>query len=312
VLAVLSSCADDSSDVPVAAPGSTVASTSGPSTSGPSTSGPSTTILSAAPPDDIVSASPFRYRLDWAAGVFQVRLHNGGPVPLAIRGVQFVWDGLTTPVAERHDTVVPGLTLDFPVAVAPATCHERMPDLGDAVVRLTLDGGTVLDVPVFDVDGVAQQLYLDDCERQMIESQVTIEWADLHDEQFEGRTVTGGSIRLRRGEASGEVRLLSVGNTILFVVDTPGSRPGQPTATLPVGEDEVAVPVRILENRCDSHARSESSQSFRFFGEVDLGDGVARQYTILPTPDDQVQIRARFEAGCDALGDTGFVGQADE
>jgi hypothetical protein len=301
VLAVPSSCADDTSDVPVASLAPTTASTPA----------PSTTTIPAAPPADVVSASPFQYRLDWAAGVFQVRLHNGGSDPLAIRGVQFVWDGFTTDVAERHDTLVPGLTLDFPVGVAPATCHERMPDPAEAVVRLTLDGGAVLDVPVFDVDGVAQQLYLDDCERQMIESEVTIEWADLHDEQFEGRTVTGGSIRLRRGEASGEVRLLSVSNTILFVVDTPGSHPGEPVAVLPVGEDEVAVPIRILENRCDSHARSESSQSFRFFGEVDLADGVVRQYTIMPTHDDQLQIRARFEAGCEALGDTGFVGQDD-
>jgi hypothetical protein len=74
----------------------------------------------------------------------------------------------------------------------------------------------------------------------------------------------------------------------------------------------VSVPIRILENRCDSHARSESSQSFRFFGDVDLGDGVARPYTILPTRDQQLQIRATFEAGCEALGDTGFVGQDDE
>jgi hypothetical protein len=187
-----------------------------------------------------------------------------------------------------------------------------MPDPASAIVRLTLEGGSVLDVPVFDVDGVAQQLYLDDCERQMIESQVSIGWADLGDEQFEGRTVTGGSIRLVRGEAPGEVRLLSISNTVLFVVDTPRSRPGEAIATLPVGEDEVTVPIRILENRCDSHARSESSQSFRFFGEVDLGDGAVHQYTILPTPDDQVQIRARFEAGCAALGDTGFVGQDDQ
>jgi hypothetical protein len=71
------------------------------------------------------------------------------------------------------------------------------------------------------------------------------------------------------------------------------------------------VPIRITENRCDAHARSESSQSFRFFGEVDLGDGQVRQYTILPTPDDQLKMRARLEAGCAILEDTGFLGGQD-
>jgi hypothetical protein len=222
-----------------------------------------------------------------------------------------VWDGFTTPVAERHDTLPAGLTLDFPVQVAPARCSDPMPDVSRAVVRLTLDTGSTLDVPVFDTDGVAQQIYLDDCERQMIESQVTIEWADLRDEMYEGRLVTGGAIRLRRGTATGQVTLRSVSNTVLFLLQTVESAPDQPVAVLPADRDEVVVPVRIVENRCDSHARSESSQSFRFFGQVDLGDGVEHEYTLLPTPDDQVRIRARFEAGCAALGDTGFVGQDD-
>lgn len=228
--------------------------------------------------------------------------------------MQFVWDGFTTPVAERHDSMVPGLTLDFPVQVAAADCAgdglvDDMPPVADAVVRLALDDGSTIDAPVFDVDGVAQRLYLDDCERQMIESLVAVEWTDLHDEPLDGRVVTGGGLRMVRTGATGEVRLLSVSNTVLFTVETLETAPDEPVATLEADHDEVVAPIRITENRCDAHARSESSQSFRFVGQIDLGGGDVHPFTILPSKDDQVQMRARLEAGCAYLEQTGFVGQ---
>jgi hypothetical protein len=206
--------------------------------------------------------------------------------------------------------------LDFPVEVAPADCvgdgtPADMPSVSTAVARLTLDDGSTIDAPMYDVDGVIQRLYLDDCERQMIESLVTIEWSDLHDEPLDGRIVTGGNLRLVRKQSTAEVTLLSVSNTVLYVVETLETGPDEPIVTLAVGEDEAVAPIRILENRCDAHARSESSQSFRFFGQVDLGNGDVHQYTILPTPEDRVAIRARLEAGCAILEDTGFLGGQD-
>ncbi len=50
-----------------------------------------------------------------------------------------------------------------------------MPDLASATVRLVLDDGSERIIPVFDVDHLARRLYLEDCERQMIESLVGIE-----------------------------------------------------------------------------------------------------------------------------------------
>ena len=273
-------------------------------------------ITQPGPPAGIVSASPFQYRLDWAAGIFQVRLHNDSPEPITIVGVQFVWAGLTTPVTERHDTLPSGLILDFPVHIAPAVCFgdglvDDMPSLSTAVIHLQLDDGSAIDAPVFDANGVAEQLYLDDCERQMIEAQVTIEWADLHDEELDGRIVTGGGLRLARRDSTSKVTLLSVSNTVLFTVVTLETGPDEPIVTLEVDDDGVVASVRLIENRCDSHARAESSQSFRFFAQVDLGGGDVHQYTVVPPPDEQTKMRARLEAGCAVLGTTGFVGQDD-
>lgn len=312
---VLAACAADPPDTYDTAGAGTSPSVGSPALVA-STTGVHVATTVAGPPPGIVSASPFQYRLDWASGIFQVRLHNDSPDPLTIVGVRFVWAGLTTPVTERHDTLPSGLTLDFPVQVAPAVCvgdglADDMPSLSTAVVHLQLDDGSAVDVPVFDIGGVAEQLYLDDCERQMIESLVTIEWIELHDETLDGRIVTGGGLRLLRRNSTATVTLLSVSNTILFMVQTLETGPDEPIAVLPVGDDVVVAPIRVIENRCDSHARAESSQSFRFFAEVDLGGGDVHRYTILPAPDDQPKMRARLEAGCAALGDTGFVGQAN-
>ena len=112
--------------------------------------------------------------------------------------MQFVWEGYTTPVTERHDIVVSGQRIDFPVKFPGATLRRRrvtratMPDPATATVRLILDDGSERIIPVFDVDHLARRLYLEDCERQMIESLVAIELVDLHAVEFEGRPVTEG------------------------------------------------------------------------------------------------------------------------
>lgn len=264
-------------------------------------------------PAGIVSAELFQYRIDWAQGVVQARIRNDTDHQFKVVGVQFVWQGLTTPVSVRADTVVPKQLIDFPVTLVAAQCAgdgtaADMPSLSTAVVHLQLDDGSEIDAPVTDPKGVAAGIYLRDCERQMIDRMVTIEWADLHEAPLEGRPVTEGVLRLRRGEGTGTVTVQAVSNTILYRVE-PLAGVDTPIAVLDAEVSSVDVPVRFVENRCDAHARAESSQSFRFFADIDLGDGVVRSYEILPSPDDQVAMRARLEAGCAVISDAGFLGE---
>jgi len=274
-------------------------------------------------PPGILAAVPFQNRLDVAQNIFQVKLYNGTPDDYDIVGVRLVWEGLTTPQSDRANPLAAGDRLDYPVPLAPANCVgdgtiDSMPDPADGLVEVTLRDGTVLDAPVFDLFRFAQKLYLSDCERQHIDAEVRLEWADLHEVALDGRPVTEGVLRITRLESTTTVTVHSVSNTINFGF-VPLADAGQaigpddddPIAVLDAGDAGTEVPVRFAEGRCDAHARSESSQPFAFVLILDLGDGVERGYVLTPPVDDQVPMRERLDDACDILGTSGFAGQGD-
>ncbi len=262
-------------------------------------------------PPGILAAMPFQNRLDVARGVFQMKMYNGTGVALPIVGVQLVWAGMTTPVSDRANVLSAGDRLDYPVLLAPATCVgdftiADMPDLNEAYVRVLLADGSELQAPVFDVLHFARKLYLDDCERQFIATQVGIEWFDLHEMMLDGRPVTLGLLRVTRLAGEGTVTIELIHPTIIFTISVLGAG-GDAVAVLTEGSDRVDVPVQFLEGRCDAHAASEVSQPFEFSATLDLGDGIERTYP-LPIPEgDQVAMRHRVDAGCEYLGLTGAL-----
>ena len=239
-------------------------------------------------PDGLLVAMPTQNRVDSAKGQFQVKIINGSDERFTVVGVQFVWDGYTTPVTERHDIVVSGQRIDFPVKFPGATCVgdrtlASMPDLASATVRLILDDGSERIVPVFDVDHTARRLYLEDCERQMIDSMVAIEWVDLHAVEFEGRPVTEGVLAADAASLDCDGERDEVSNNVLFVFVAPDAPPDGPIVTLDAGDDEGSALIRFVESRCDPHAISEASQPFKFVAQVDLGGGEVHPY-IVPVP----------------------------
>ncbi len=264
-------------------------------------------------PAGVLAAMPIQNRLDVAKGVFQVQLINGTPESLDVVAVQFVWDGLTTVVAERTNRLAAGDRIDFPVPLAPANCsgdgtEASMPDPQSAIVKVTLRGNRVIDVPVFDVKHFARKLYLKDCERQHIGEEVGIQFADLHEVIVEGRPVTEGVLRLARRQSSNKVEVTFVSNTINFTFVPIAGTQG-PVAILPADQAMVEVPVRFIEGRCDAHALSESSQPFNFYAVVSLGDGIERSFAAVPAVADQIPMRQRAEAACEYLDKNGFAGE---
>lgn len=317
-------CADDSRAGVETTTSTTVASTTtGPDTVTTAPTAPATTPVTTEPatttttepeieiPDGILAAMPTQNRVDPAKGQFQVKLINRSGEALTVTGVQFVWDGYTTPLTERRVLLTGNRRVDVPVAFPGARCAgdgtlATMPDLGGAVVRLVLEDGSEREAPVYDVDHLARRLYLDDCERQMIERRVAVEWIDLRAGELEGRPVTEGTLRLTRGEATGTVTVLSVSNTINFTFESPASPPGTAIVTLAADQDVASAPVRFVEGRCDPHAIAESSQPFKFIAQIDL-DGVLHPYVVTPPVEEQAAMRIRVEAGCQQLGKTEFL-----
>lgn len=265
-------------------------------------------------PVGVLVAVPTQNREDPAKGQFQIQIHNGTRQRYDLAGVQFAWDGFTTVPSERDTTIVGGQVIDLPVPFPGAACvgdgqRASMPSLDTARVVLSLDDGSTVDVPVVDQWHVARQLYLEDCERQAIEGQVAIEWVGLHEEEYEGRPVTAGELRLTRRAGTGNYSVLSVSNTIPYefmAVETPV---GEPVITLLADADVTSVPIRFLESRCDPHALAEVKQPTKFIAQVRLGDGSQHPYIIYPNRDDWTPMRRTADKGCLALGKVEFVGE---
>jgi hypothetical protein len=261
-------------------------------------------------PSGVLAAVPFQNRLDVAQGIFQVKIYNGTDAPLAVESVQLRWTGLTTPASPRRNTVAAGDRIDFPVLMAPATCDHGVdtpPSFDEAVVRTRLADGTSIDIPAYDVKGMARKLYVADCERQFLATQVAVTWVDLDAIDLDGRPVTAGRLRVDRLGAVGPIAVVQITNTVNFTLDLPAGT--DPVVRLDEAQTSAEVPVTILEGRCDAHARSESSQPFAFSAIIDLGDGRERVVAIPPPLDQQPRIRARYEEACDILGTDGFVGE---
>ena len=117
----------------------------------------------------------------------------------------------------------------------------------------------------------------------MIDSQVTIEWVDLHEGEFEGRPVTVGELRLTRtrrrrrvhdplGEQHGPVRVRRHRHAI----------PANRWSRSPPTPTEASAPVRFIESRCDPHALAEIKQPTKFVAQMQLGDGSVHPYIIYP------------------------------
>jgi hypothetical protein len=266
-------------------------------------------------PTGVLFAVPTQNREDPAKGQFQVQLHNDTDGRYDLTAVQLRWAGYTTPVVERTAVIVGGQTVDLPVPFPGATCVgdgtiDTMPSLDDAAVVLRLADGSEVEMPVVDQFHLARRLYLEDCERQMIDAQVGIEWVDLHEEDFEGRPVTAGSLRLTRRDGTGEVTVRSVSNTVPYEFVAVDTAVGEAVAVLPDGAEQVDVPVRFLESRCDPHALAEVKQPTKFIARIVLGDGTEHPYIIYPERSYWNAMRATADEACVILGEIEFVGQS--
>ena len=266
-------------------------------------------------PVGVLFAVPTQNREDPAKGQFQVQLHNDTDGRYDLTAVQFRWAGYTTPAVERTAVIVGGQTVDLPVPFPGATCVgdgtvATMPPLDEATVLLRLADGSEVAMPVVDQFHLARRLYLEDCERQMIDAQVGIEWVDLHEEEFEGRPVTAGELRLTRRDGTGTVTVQSVSNTVPYEFVAVDTAVGEPVVVLPDGVDEVSVPVRFLESRCDPHALAEVKQPTKFIAQIVLGDGSEHPYIIYPERSYWNVMRATADEACIILGEVEFVGQS--
>lgn len=306
VALVAASCADDS-PIPESKPTTSITTVTSATT--PPTTEPKLDI-----PLGVLVAVPTQNREDPAKNQFQIQIHNGTRDRYDIDALQFDWAGFTTPMTPRDSVFVGGQVIDYPVPFPGATCvgdgtRATMPSLDEARVVLQLDSGETVDVPVVDKWHMARRLYEEDCEKQMIEQQVAIEWVDLHEGEFEGRPVTVGALRLTRKAGAGEYTVLEVSPTVPYVFEAVDTEVGEPVVTLAADADTAEVPIRFIESRCDPHALAEIKQPTKFVAQVVLGDGTQHPYIIYPERSYWTPMRLTADKACVQLGKVEFLGE---
>ena len=306
VALVAASCAD-ASPIPESEPTTSITTVT--SATAPPTTEPELDI-----PLGVLVAVPTQNREDPAKNQFQIQIHNGTRDRYDIDALQFDWAGFTTPTTPRDSVFVGGQVIDYPVPFPGATCvgdgtRATMPSLDEARVVLQLDSGETLDVPVVDKWHMARRLYEEDCEKQMIEQQVAIEWVDLHEGEFEGRPVTLGALRLTRKAGAGEYTVLEVSPTVPYVFEAVDTEVGEPVVTLAAEADTAEVPIRFIESRCDPHALAEVKQPTKFVAQVVLGDGTQHPYIIYPERSYWTPMRLTADKACVQLGKVEFLGE---
>lgn len=251
-------------------------------------------------------------REDPARHQFQLEFVNHTDRRYDITNVEFVWEGLPSPSTPKQSTIVRGQVLDLPVPFGDANCRgdgtaTTMPDVASATVVTTLADGEAITVPVYDKWDVIRNLYLADCERQWIESQVAIEWTNLHRAEL-GRPVTVGSLRLTRRNSTATISVTTISGTIPFTLELVEPRAHQPWLTLEATAETATVEVLFGEARCDPHALAEAKQPFKFIAQVDLGDGELHPYVVIPDAQWQTPMLQTANDACVALGKVEFVG----
>jgi hypothetical protein len=315
-ITIVTGLADNPDEAVDVAAESSSAEPSAPLPTEPATTQPATTTTTEPKvelPVGVLFAVPTQNREDPAKSQFQIQVHNGTDVRYDLSGVQFLWDGYSTPMTERDSIVVGGQIIDFPVPFPGATCvgdgtRDTMPTLDDARVVMQLDNGDTVELPIVDQWHLARKLYEEDCEKQMIESLVSIEWVDLHEELFEDRPVTAGELQLTRRDGVGEFAVTFVSNTIPFVFEAVDTAVDETVVTLEADADVASAPVRFIESRCDPHALAEIKQPTKFIAQIQLGDGSIHPYIIYPERSMWTPMRLTADKACVQLGKVVFVG----
>lgn len=317
-LLLAAACGDDG---PREAAATTTLQTASPTTRPgvPSTAAPvSVTTTEPRPvvPEGEFVAVVTQNRTDVVENRFQIQLANRTHDQFRVVAARLLWDGFSSDWIRREPptVVVGGQRVDIPSPFPGANCagdgpRATMPSVDTARVELELEDGDVLELPVVDEWFIARRLYEEDCERQMIESLIAVEWVDVDEDEYDGRPVTVAEFRLTRRTGVGEFTVLEVGNTIPYVVEPVLTAIGEPVVTLAADADQAGVPMRIVERRCDAHAMAEVKQPTNFATQIRFPDGSEHTYIAYPDRAHWLDMRDTADRACEILGEIIHLGK---
>jgi hypothetical protein len=214
-----------------------------------------------------VQLSFVQIRIDEGTNRAQLRVINDSDRDLQVTGVGLDWPGYGDFLLDYDTVVDPGRVLDLRVTLPEPRCTPTdapvtgVLRVGDEVIRDRLDESGW---------GYVTRIWERRCHDLEVTQGVSITYGKTWRLVGTGRdTWLVGSLQLDRKAAVGPIEITRVLGSVLLELHL------RTPAVLPAGSDRASFPLRIRVPRCDSHALSESSQTFHFQIWVRFGDGAA-------------------------------------
>ena len=234
----------------------------------------------------------------------QVRLTftNHGPQPVVVNTVQLRSADFAVVPPRRHDYALPPggtIGVGLPATFGDAICAGGIPTVAKpaqaAAVITYPDGGHAEFVwPLEDKRDLLSLLLRQDCERQKIASAVELgltgPWTPARTDNGDPSIHATLDLRLTNPDATVEVS--QVRGSILYHLRTPPIR-------LDSAHPQLHVPVVFVNNRCDEHAVSGSTQSYIFRLWLRI-DGTEPIPMVIPGVDDTAKeaLATLIRTGC--------------
>ncbi len=204
-----------------------------------------------------ISGEVVRLRTDEAlGGQVQVRLTDTGDRSFTVTAVALRSPAFADqPLAVQTAAYRPGQVIDLPVPFGPVDCAVDVVPVTAEVVLTWADGrAETVAVPL--AGDALQTVRTEECAVARVLAQVTIAVRGFGDA---GADVTGSVVVTRVAGSSDDVRLLSLGRSVLMAPVAEGL-----PRTVPVGQPAVVVPIRIGMASCDPHILAETKKPFVF------------------------------------------------
>ncbi len=249
-----------------------------------------------------LQASVVQRRVVEGSRQIDIRLTNRGDEPIQVEKARLDWAGVTGSLATSGTAYDSGRTIDLQTSYRRAVCDGE--PTGTAEVVVSLDDSTSVRLPV-DRSGTAllRRLHESDCHLEEIDSIAAINLSPIFERARSGPDRLLGSLVLRRTPQSRrenrrELSVQGFFGSVLVGLSYAGD--GRLPVVLEADADVLEVPVALTSsNRCDPHARGQSTQTFLLSTYLRVSDvRSVQRLVIVPTMAVQQQVEALLDRVC--------------
>lgn len=252
-----------------------------------------------------VSVSVLQYRSDYTIRRIQIKVTNGGRVPVTVTAARLDSGAVGGEAAwlsrDRADetTIAPGSSTDLPAALPDTDCTAAAPFASTVRLDLRLQAGTVgrtPALPVGDPFGSITQVHADDCRKASALVVTGLALGPLRTQTRRGVLTGLLDLRLIPSGRPGTVTVQSIGSTTLLGPPTGDTWPVHRTVSAATGPQTVTLPLRPA--RCDPHAIAEDKLGTVLPLTLLVNGGKSGVVSLPADPDLRVQLQRFVQAAC--------------